>query len=385
MNTFEAVSSSVADTTLASRNLGTMRRAGRCTDGRPVSSRSEVSGALAALLFCLGALCAYAQAPAGIDYAISDRWLLGGTSGWDYLAFDGAGKRLFVTRADHVDVIDTTTGRRTTTIADTLGVHGIALAPDLKRGYSSNGGAASVTMFDLESLRTIKTGKVSGTNPDAIVYEPVGRHVFTFNGASSNATVLDALTLDVVATIALPDKPEFAVADGTGRVFVNIESAAGQLVVIDARALAVVSTWQLPGCARPTGLAFDRAQLRLFSVCAAGTLVVTDARSGRQVQRLPIGEHPDAAAFDPGLGVVFSSNGDGTLTLIHAADADHYRVVATLMTEKSARTMALDPVLHRVYLAAAQFGLAPQATAAQPRSRPPILPDTFTILVAAPR
>jgi YVTN family beta-propeller protein len=354
------------------------------TDGRSMSSRSEVAGVVATLLFCLGALCAYAQAQARINYGILDRWLIGGTAGWDYLAFDAAGRRLFVTRQDHVDVIDTATGRRSAAIADTLGVHGIALAPDQRRGYSSNGGAASVTMFDLETLRTLKTGKVSGTNPDAIVYEPVGRHVFTFNGGSANATVLDALTLDVIATIALPDKPEFAVVDGTGRVYVNIESAAGQLVVIDAKALAVVATWQLPGCARPTGLAFDPARLRLFSVCAAGTLVVTDARSGRQVQTLPIGEHPDAAAFDQGLGLVFSSNGDGTLTIIHADDPDHYRVAATLMTQKSARTMALDPVSHRVYLAAAQFGPAPQATAAQLRSRPPILPDTFTILVAAP-
>ena len=350
-----------------------------------MSSRSEVAGVVAALLFCLGALCADAQTPARINYAIFDRWLIGETDGWDYLALDASGRRLFVTRQNHVDVIDSTTGRRIAAIADTLGVHGIALAPDQKRGYSSNGGAASVTMFDLDSLRTLKTGKVSGTNPDAIVFEPIGKHVFTFNGGSANATVLDALTLDVIATIALPDKPEFAVADGTGRVYVNIESAAGQLVAIDAKALAVVATWQLPGCARPTGLAFDRAHLRLFSVCAAGTLVVTDARSGRQVQRLPIGEHPDAAAFDQVLGLVFSSNGDGTLTIIHTDDPDHYRVVATLMTQKSARTMALDPVSHRIYLAAAQFAAAPQATAAQPRSRPPMIPDTFTVLVAAPR
>jgi DNA-binding beta-propeller fold protein YncE len=342
--------------------------------------------AILTVAFCfLGAIATHSQERAHSAYAIVERWPVGGSGGWDYLALDASGSRLFVTRANRVDIISTMSGAIVGSVADTAGVHGVALAPELERGYTSNGGAASVTEFDLDTLRTLRVAKVSGTNPDAIVFEPIGNHVLTFNGASSNATVLDARTLDVVATIALPDKPEFAVVDGAGRVFVNIQSAQGQMVVIDARTLAVIATWPLPGCARPTGLALDRAHQRLFSVCEAKIMAVTDASSGRHVADIPIGEHPDAAAFDPALGLVFSSNGDGTLTVVQQLDADHYRTSATLPTQKSARTLALDPRSHRVYLVAAQFGPAPQTTAALPRPRPPVLPDSFTILVAAPR
>jgi len=339
----------------------------------------------AALLAVLRVGAAQSQEADQTSFHIAERWPVGGTGNWDYLALDASGRRLFVTREDRVDVFDTASGAKAGTIADTPGVHGVALASRLKRGYTSNGRTAAVTAFDLATLRTLKTGKVSGTNPDAIVFEPVGKHVFTFNGGSSNASVLDAMTLEVVATIALPDKPEFAVADGAGHVFVNIQSERGQMVVIDARALAVVSTWRLPGCARPTGLALDRAHKRLFSVCGAKVMVVTDAASGRNVARVAIGEHPDGAAFDAGLGLVFSSNGDGTLTVIHQDDADHYRVVATQPTQKSARTLAVDAAAHRIYLVAADFGPIPQPTAEEPRPRGPMLPDSFTVLVAALR
>jgi YVTN family beta-propeller protein len=339
----------------------------------------------AALLAVLRVGAAQSQEADQTSFHIAERWPVGGTGNWDYLALDASGRRLFVTREDRVDVFDTASGAKAGTIADTPGVHGVALASRLKRGYTSNGRTAAVTAFDLDTLRTLKTAKVSGTNPDAIVFEPVGKHVFTFNGGSSNASVLDAMTLEVVATIALPDKPEFAVADGAGHVFVNIQSERGQMVVIDARALAVVSTWRLPGCVRPTGLALDRAHKRLFSVCGAKVMVVTDAASGRNVARVAIGEHPDGAAFDAGLGLVFSSNGDGTLTVIHQDDANHYRVVATQPTQKSARTLAVDAAAHRIYLVAADFGPIPQPTAEEPRPRGSMLPDSFTVLVAALR
>jgi DNA-binding beta-propeller fold protein YncE len=336
--------------------------------------------------FCLlGAIALHSQQRTDPAYAIVERWRVGGSGGWDYLALDPPGNRLFVTRATHVDVLSTKSGELVGSIADTAGVHGVALAPELKRGYTSNGAAASVTEFDLDGLRVLRVAKVSGTNPDAILFEPVSQHVLTFNGGSSNATVLDATTLKVVATIALPDKPEFAVADGAGRVFVNIESAKGQIVVIDARTLAVTATWALPGCESPSGLALDRKHQRLFSVCDARVMAVTDATSGRHVAEVPIGDHPDAAAFDEGLGLVFSSNGDGTLTVVQQLDADHYRVAATVATQKSARTLALDPRTHRVYLVAAELGPKPQATAAAPRPRSPVLPGTFTVLVVAPK
>jgi DNA-binding beta-propeller fold protein YncE len=338
----------------------------------------------AATAFCVVA-SVHGEDPTGGNYTIGARWAVGGPGGWDYLALDASGARLFVTRANRVEVIDTASGTVVGRIADTAGVHGVALAPPLRRGFTSNGGAATVTAFDLDTLRTLAVAPVSGTNPDAIVFEPSHNHVLTFNGASSNATVLDAQTLAVVATIALPGKPEFAVTDGAGRIFVNIESKQGQIVVIDAATLAVVSTWALPGCASPTGLALDRVHRRLFSVCDAKVMAVTDAANGRHVASLAIGEHPDAAAFDPQLHLVFSSNGDGTLTIIHEDDADHYRVLTQLVTQKSARTLALDPKSHRVYLAAAEFGRAPAPTAAAPRPRAPLMADSFTILVAAPR
>lgn len=319
------------------------------------------------------------------NYSIAARWSVGGLGGWDLLALDASGARLFVTRANRVDVIDTVSGAVAGSIADTAGVHGVALAPSLRRGFTSNGGAATVTAFDLDTLRTLAVAPVSGKNPDAILFEPSHNHLLTFNGGSANATVLDAQTLSVVATIALPGKPEFAVTDGAGRIFVNIESEQGQIVVIDARTLGVVSTWPLPGCASPTGLALDRVHRRLFSVCNAKVMAVTDAANGRHVASVAIGEHPDGAAFDPQLHLVFSSNGDGTLTIIREDDADHYRVVAELATQKSARTLALDPKSHRVYLAAAKFGPAPEPTATAPRPRAPLVADSFTILVAAPR
>jgi len=344
--------------------------------------------AAAVLTVVLGALCAgaaLAQEPGHAAFDVVKRWPIGGAGGWDYLALDASGRRLFVTRDTRVDVIDTGSGSIIGSITDTAGAHGVALAPQLKRGYVSNGRAATVTAFDLETLRTLATAQVSGTNPDAIVFERVGNHVLTFNGGSSNASVLDPMTLAVVATIALPDKPEFAVADGAGHVFVNIQSALGQMVVIDARTLSVASTWQLPGCARPTGLALDRVHRRLFSVCDAQVMVVTDADSGRSIASLSIGQHPDAAAFDARLELVFSSNGDGTLTVIHQEGADQYRVLATVPTQKSARTMALDPASHRIYLVAADLGLLPQATPAQPRPRAPVIPNSFAVLVVAAR
>ena len=223
---------------------------------------------------------------------------------------------------------------------------------------------------------------MTGANPDAIVYDPFTRAVFTFNGRGNNATVIDAATLKIVATLPLGGTPEFAASDGGGKIFVDIEDT-GEIVTIDAKALKVLTRWSLAPCAEPSGLAMDVAHARLFSVCNNKKLMVTDAHSGRRVAELPIGEGPDAAAFDPARGLVFSSNREGSLTVIHEDDPDHYRVIATVPTRKSARTMALDPATHRIYLAAAEFGPAPAPTASTPRPRPAMLPDSFVILVVA--
>jgi DNA-binding beta-propeller fold protein YncE len=326
-----------------------------------------------------------ADAAGGAQYAIVERWKLGGTGGWDYLTIDPPRQRLFVTRGDHVEVLDLGSGKVIGQIANTAGVHGAVLAPDLKRGYTSNGRANTVTEFDYDTLAVLREVPVPGANPDALLYEAATGRLFVFNGRSQDATVFDARTLAVVAQLPLPDKPEFAVADGQGHVYVNIESEPGQLVKIDAGKPAVLATWQLDGCARPTGLAIDRAHARLFSVCDGKVMAVTDAASGRAVARVAIDEGPDAAEFDAARGLVFSSNGAGTLTIVRAGTHDAYAVAATLTTQRGARTMALDPASGRLYLVTAEFGPAPAATPEQPRPRPQPLPDSFTVLVVAPR
>jgi YVTN family beta-propeller protein len=325
------------------------------------------------------------SAPANSDLQVLQRWKVGGAGTWDYLTLDAAGKRLFVSRSTRVDVISTDSGKVIGTIPNTLGVHGIALAEDTKRGYTSNGKADSVTVFDSDSLAVIREVKLAAHNPDAILYEPVGKHIFTFNGKSKDVTVLDASSLEVVATLAVPDKPEFAVDDGNGHIFVNIESEAGQMTVIDSRKLSVMRTFPLPGCATPSGLAIDKAHHRLFSVCDGKIMVVTDADTGKQVARVPVGEGPDAAAFDPKRGLVFSSNGDGTLTVVREESADRYSVQATVPTQRGARTMALDPATGKVYVVSADFGPPPAATPEQPHPRPVPVPDTFTVLVIGAR
>lgn len=337
----------------------------------------------ALLIVTLGAGFAHPSAAKSGVPSVVDRWVLGGDGGWDYLTLDPKGTRLFISRGTRVDVVDTGSGKVVGSIPDTNGVHGIALDPQGHRGYTSNGKADSVTVFDLDTLKTLKVAAVSGHNPDAILFEPVGKHVFTFNGRSKDVTVLDAGTLAVVATLPVPDKPEFAVDDGEGHIYVNIESEPGQLVQIDSRQLKVQATWPLPGCASPTGIALDRLHHRVFSVCDGSVMAVTDALTGKQAATVKIGERPDAAAFDVKRGLAFSSNGGGTLTGVHEDSADRYSVAFTLPTQKGARTMALDAAARKVYLVTAEFDPAPAATAEVPHPRPVPKPGTFTVLVVS--
>ena len=319
-------------------------------------------------------------------YGVSTIWPIGGDGGWDMLALEPTGARLFLSRSDRVDVIETSSGRRIGSIANTAGVHGIAFAADLTRGYTSNGRANTVTAFELDTLRIIQESPVAGKGPDAILYEPQTHAVFVADAHSDDISVLDPKTLQILASIALPGPPEFMATDAAGTVYVNIETEAGKLVAIDAKSLKLKATWALPGCANPTGLALDAVNHRLFSVCAGQIMVVTDSSSGKQVARVAIGDGPDGAAFDADLGFVFSSNGaDGTLTVIHQETPDQYRVIATVQTQKSARTLALDPAMHRIFLAAARLGATPPATADQPHPRPSIVPASFVILVAKPK
>ncbi len=316
-------------------------------------------------------------------YHLLRRLPVGGEGGWDYLTIDGAARRLYVSRGTRVLVLDADTGAAVGEIPGTQGVHGVALAPEARRGFTSNGRASTVTIFDPSTLAVLSEVKTTGENPDAILYDPASRRVFTFNGRGRNATAIDAEAGTVAGTVALDGKPESGAADGRGRVFVNIEDK-NELTVIDSRALRVETTWPLPSCEEPTGLAMDRERRRLFSVCHNRTMAVLDADSGRAVASLPIGGGVDAAAFDPATSLVFASNGDGTLTIVKEEGPDSYRVVENAATQRSARTMALDEKTHRVFLAAAEFGPAPPATAEQPRPRAPMVPGSFTILVLGP-
>jgi YVTN family beta-propeller protein len=338
-----------------------------------------------ALLLIASLAHAASVAPAGAatdnPFAIQRQIILGALGGWDYLTFDPAANRLFISRADRVLVMNTLDGSLLSTIADTQGVHGVALAPSLGQGFISDGRADTVTVFDLHSLATLRTIPVNGHNPDAILYDEASKRVYTFNGASHDISVIDPLKAAVVATIPAGGKPEFAATDRAGHIFFNIEDTS-QLSEIDVSTAERIATWPLTHCDSPSGLALDIAHQRLFSVCRNGVLVVTDAVSGKQVAEVPIGNGPDAAAFDAERGLVFSSNGqDGTLTVIHEDDPDQYSVVATVATQKSARTMALDAKGRRVYLVAAEFGATPAPSVDQPRPRPAVLDGTFKVLV----
>jgi len=320
------------------------------------------------------------------NYTVSRSWALGGPGGWDYLALEASGARLFITRSDRVDVVETVSGRLAGSIPNTAGVHGVAFAPALIRGFTSNGRGDSITVFALDTLRVIQEVPVSGKRPDAILYEPRHNLIMTANAASSDLSVIDAQTLQVVATIPLPGKPEFMAADGAGMVYVNIDTDPGKIAAVDAKSLSIKAVWPLRGCDSPTGLAVDPQHHRLFSVCENQVMAVTDSVSGKQAARVVIGRGPDAAAFDASLGMVFSSNGiDGTLTVIHQEAPDDYRVVATVTTQESARTMALDPATHAIFLAAAKLGPPPAATEEQPHPRPSIVPGSFSVLVAQPK
>lgn len=301
---------------------------------------------------------------------------LGGAGGWDYLSFDAAHRHLFVSRGDRVLVIDVDQRKQIGTIANTPGVHGIALAPGLNRGFTSNGKAASVTVFDLTTLKTVTTIPGTGKNPDAIVYDSASKHVLTFNGHSDSASVIDPAKNAVVATIGLPGKPEFAVSDGAGHVYANIEDKS-ELVQIDTASNQVLHVWPLAPCQSPSGLAIDTRHHRLFSVCDNQVMAVTNAIDGHQVASVPIGEDPDAVVFDAAEAMIYSSNGEsGTITAVHEDSPDHYRVSATIPTQVSARTETLDPKLHRLYLSAARLGKTVQAN-----GRHTIEPDSYGILV----
>jgi YVTN family beta-propeller protein len=314
-------------------------------------------------------------------YRVVKTYKIGGDGGWDYLTVDHAAKRLYISRSMHVMVVDTDSGQPAGDIPDTPGVHGIALAPALGRGFVSNGREGTVTVFDLNSLKVLNKIKV-GENPDAILYDPASKRVFTFNGRSDDVTAIDAAKGEVVGTIKVDGKPEFAATDEKGEIFVNIEDKS-EIMALDPNKLEVKSRWPLAPCEDPSSLAIDRQHRRLFSGCGNKLMAVVDADSGKVISTLPIGAGVDANAFDPETALAFASCGEGVLTVVHEDAPDKFSVVESVPTKRGARTMALDPVTHQIFLVTAEFGPAPAPTAEQPRPRPAILPDSFVVLVVA--
>jgi YVTN family beta-propeller protein len=304
---------------------------------------------------------------------------IGGEGGWDYLFNDSKAHRLYVSHSSHVVVIDTDSGKIVGDIPDTKGVHGIAVADEFNRGFTSNGKDNSVTIFDTKTLKMLETVKV-GANPDAIIFDPASKRIFAMNHSGSSVTAIDAKDGKVAGTIELNGKPEFAAADGKGMIFVNLEDKS-EVVAIDSGKLVIKSRWSTAPGEEPTGLAMDRKNKRLFIGCSNKKMIVMDSTNGKVLADLPIGNGVDATAFDEDSKMAFSSNGEGTLTVVREDSPGNFSVVENITTQRGARTMAFDTKNQLIYLATAQFGETPAPTKEQPRPRPALIPDSFEILV----
>ena len=312
-------------------------------------------------------------------YHLIKKVKLGGEGGWDYLTVDPASRRLFISRGTHVMVVDADEGKVVGDIPNTPGVHGIALVPEMNKGFTSNGKSNTSTIFDMKTLE--KLGEATTEkNPDAIIYDPASKRVFTFNGDASSATAIDAATGKTVGNFALGGGPEYAASDGKGHAFVNLEDKS-QLVKFDPVTLKVEKTWPLAPCESPSGLAIDAEHQILVVGCHNKMMAFVDGNSGHVIGTVPIGQGVDANRFDPETGFAFASCGDGTVTVAHEDSPDKFSVVDTISTQRGARTMELDTSNHNLYLVTADFGATPAPTPEHPRPRPAIVPDTFTLLI----
>jgi YVTN family beta-propeller protein len=334
---------------------------------------------LASRLLLAAVFCGIAVAPgmaATSGYHVVKSVTLGGDGGFDYLNMDPATGHLFITRGDHVMVVDVDAGKVLTDITGLSGVHGTAFADG--KAYISEGGSNKVAVVDGKSLQKVSEIAV-GTRPDGILYDPFSKRVFTFNGTSNDSTAIDAASGSVAGTVALGGKPETASSDGAGTIFVNIENK-NELVAFDARTLAVKGHYPLAPCEGPSGQAADVAHGRIFSGCD-GQVAVTDMKTGKLVTTFPIGDGVDANRFDPATGYIFASNGQsGTLTVAHEDTPDKYTVLDNVPTAKGARTMEFDPKTHRVFVVVSDTKPG-TPTADQPRPRPVTVPGTFRLIV----
>lgn len=313
--------------------------------------------------------------PAQSNYKMGNKIHVDGDGGWDYLNVDEVNGRIFVSHSTVAQVIEIKTGKLVGAIPDTKGIHGIAIANDLNKGFTSNGRDSSVTIFDLKSLEVITKIQVTGRNPDAILYDPFSQKVFTFNGGGNNSTVIDAKTNKVIGTIPLDGKPEFSVSDGKGKIFVNIEDK-NVINVINSMTLKVEQHWSIAPGEEPSGIALDNQTHRLFSVCANKLMVITDAETGKIITTLPIGDRCDGVAFDPAKQRAYASNGEGTITVVQEVTGNSFKVLETVTTQPGARTISIDKTTHHLYLTTAEYETPVTAT----NRRPAVKPDSFVIL-----
>jgi DNA-binding beta-propeller fold protein YncE len=327
--------------------------------------------------FGLAAPGAFAAPQAG-GYHVIRRIPVGGEGGWDYLRVDPDAHRIYISRGTHMMVVDENSGKVIGDLQDTKGIHGIALATDLGKGFTSNGGDQSVTVFDLKTIKPITVIKVTGENPDSIIYDPQSKRVFTLNGRSSNATAIDATSNKVVGTVNLNGKPEEPTLDGRGNMFVNLEDKSA-ILEFDVKTLAVKGSWPIAPCEGPSALAYDSAHHRLFAACDK-ILGVINADSGKVVASPPIGGDPDGDGYDPGTGMIFAACREGLVSVIHEDGPDKYSVIGNITTQFGTRTMALDPKTHHVFTVTADFKAAPPPTPDNPRPRPQPIEGSFVIL-----
>jgi DNA-binding beta-propeller fold protein YncE len=345
-------------------------------------SSSPTSLLLAAIVSAAAAFTPLAAQTAAPAYHVTHDLKLGGEGRWDYVTLDSVGHRLFIARQTRVMVVDPQTGKLLGEIPGLNGAHGTTLVYSTGHGFATSGRDSSVTMFDLHSLRVLARIKAAD-DADAVLYDPASRRVFTFNGDAGSSTALDPRSGKVIGSIDLGGKPEFGVSSGSGKLYVNIEDK-GEVAELDPVKLQVVRRWPLEGCDEPTGLAMDRAHGLLFSVCHSKVMAVSDARAGRTIASVPIGGGVDGAAFDPGTGLAFASNGDGSITVVHEDSRTSFHVVSTATTRRGARTMTVDLRTHRLYTVTADFGATPAPTDSDPHPRPSLVPGTFSLLVLEP-
>ena len=335
------------------------------------------------MLFTTGALlCAAATALPAQSYHVTKSFTLGGDGGWDYVTLDTVGHRLFVARQTRVMVIDPADGKLLAEIPGLDRAHGVAFSYATGKGFATSGGDSSVVVFDLKTLQVLGR-TTAAVDADAVLFDPATKHVFTFNGDAGSSSVIDADSGQRIGSVELGGKPEFGVSTGDGTLFVNIEDSSA-VAEIDATAMKVRRRWKLAPCESPTGLAIDRAHGILFSGCRNGVMAISDARAGKLITTVPIGQGVDAARFDAARQLAFASNGEGSITVIHEDAPDRFTVVETVQTKRGARTMELDQKTHRLFTVSADFGPPPAPTADRPRPRPPVLPGTFVLLELDP-